>query len=97
MSKDSNELAEARLFLTTVAQHLDLDPKTVQDAMPFLLGMTKNVAHKAIRPAAPLTAFLVGLATAQASDSNTSIDIEVVRAQIAKAETAIEEWNSEQD
>lgn len=34
--------------------------------VPGLLDMTKDVAHGVARPAAPLTAFLVGYAAAQA-------------------------------
>ncbi|MQA61347.1 MAG: molybdopterin-guanine dinucleotide biosynthesis protein MobA [Actinophytocola sp.] len=38
-----------------------------------LLGMTKAVAHNVARPAAPLTAFLVGYAAAQAGGGPAAV------------------------
>ena len=38
-----------------------------------LLDMTKVVAHKVARPAAPLTAFLVGYAAAQAGGGEAAV------------------------
>jgi hypothetical protein len=44
----------------TVCRSLDLDPASVDHGL--LLDLTREVAHRVARPAAPLTAFLVGLA-----------------------------------
>ena len=46
-----------------------------------LLDLTKDVAHNRSRPAAPLTAFVVGLA---------SKDVEEARANIAKLKEAVQ-------
>lgn len=43
-----------------VCHALDLDPASLD--RDLLLDLTKNVAHSVARPAAPLTAFLIGLA-----------------------------------
>lgn len=43
-----------------VCHALDLDPGSLD--RDLLLDLTKEVAHGVARPAAPLTAFLVGLA-----------------------------------
>lgn len=43
-----------------VCHALDLDPGSLD--RDLLLDLTKDVAHNVARPAAPLTAFLVGLA-----------------------------------
>ncbi|TDU05165.1 hypothetical protein EDD99_3667 [Streptomyces sp. 846.5] len=41
--------------------------------VPGLLDMTKDVAHGVARPAAPLTAFLVGYAAAQAGGGAAAV------------------------
>ncbi len=45
---------------------LGLDPQLDRD---LILDLTREVAHGVARPAAPLTAFLVGLAAGQAGGS----------------------------
>ncbi|HEU5034922.1 MAG TPA: DUF6457 domain-containing protein [Mycobacteriales bacterium] len=47
-------------FLRTSAQALGLDEDAVD--RDLILELTKDVAHNVARPAAPLAAFLVGLA-----------------------------------
>lgn len=51
-------------WLRTVSQALGVDPGDVD--RDLILDMTKEVAHNVARPAAPLTAFLVGLAAGRA-------------------------------
>lgn len=51
-------------WMRTVSQALGLDPADVD--RDLILDMTKQVAHNVARPAAPLTAFLVGLAAGRA-------------------------------
>lgn len=89
MSKhEAGELDKARDFLEGVAERLDLDPAIVSETMPYLLGMTKHVAHNAIRPAAPLSAFLVGLAVGSAGD----LSQDAVRARIETVEQVVKEF-----
>lgn len=84
---EPDDLHRARKFLTSVAEKLELDPSIMEEAMPYLLGMTKHVAHDAVRPAAPLSAFLVGLATGKAG----TVDLESVRTHIEKVEEVVRE------
>jgi hypothetical protein len=51
-------------FLRTTSTALGIDHEAVQ--RDLLLDLTKEVAHNVARPAAPLAAFLVGLAAGQA-------------------------------
>jgi molybdopterin-guanine dinucleotide biosynthesis protein A len=60
--------------------------------VPALLDMTKEVAHGVARPAAPLTAFLVGYAAAKAGGGAD----EVARAN-AKVEALAARWAQERD
>lgn len=86
--KKPDDLARAQEFLALVAQQLKLSESLIEQTMPYLLGMTKHVAHDAVRPAAPLAAFLVGVAVASRGEVTT----ESVRARIAEVEEAIKEY-----
>ncbi|QYH20251.1 hypothetical protein JKI95_04890 [Corynebacterium aquatimens] len=53
-------------WLDAVAQHLDADPALVRELVGDILDLTAAVAHNGpSRPAAPTTAFVVGLAAGQ--------------------------------
>jgi len=55
----------------TVCRALGLDESSVD--RDLILDLTKDVAHNVARPAAPLTAFLVGLAAGQAGGGSDTI------------------------
>ena len=57
-------------WLVDVKAELGLDIEVDVDE---LLDMTKVVAHHVARPAAPLTAFLVGYAAAQAGGGQSAV------------------------
>lgn len=78
--KKPDDLIKAQEFLVQVAQELKLDTSIVQATMPYLLGMTKHVAHDVVRPAAPLAAFLVGLAAQDTDPASVHAAIEKVEA-----------------
>ncbi|MEJ5997597.1 DUF6457 domain-containing protein [Corynebacterium sp. H130] len=48
-------------FLDKVSETLGTDPELIKAVRDDLLDLTKDVAHNAVRPGAPLSAFLVGL------------------------------------
>lgn len=90
MSKHQvNDLVIAREFLAEVSRELEVDPQLMEKAMPHLLGLTKHVAHGVVRPAAPLAAFLVGVASAgQGSD---------LLGNIARVEKVIEVYRQKEE
>ena len=90
--KKPDDLRRAQEFLTLVAENLEISPSVIEQNMPYLLGMTKHVAHDAVRPAAPLAAFLVGLAVGRSGEAAP----DEVRARIALVERAIEEFGDGQ-
>ncbi len=51
-------------WLATVADELDVDPVDEQ----FVLDLARDVAHGVARPAAPLTAYLLGVAVGRGAD-----------------------------
>lgn len=58
----SAEITSARAWLDAVSEELGADPQLIRSLTRELLDLTKHVAHGPSRPAAPLTAFLVGVA-----------------------------------
>ncbi|MGP6173963.1 DUF6457 domain-containing protein [Corynebacterium sp. A21] len=64
--KSDPSLANAHAWLQSVSTELGQDPTVIQALMKDLLDLTRDVAHGPSRPAAPLTAFLVGLASGRA-------------------------------
>lgn len=74
-------IQSAHEWLEEAARHLGLDPQEATALTREILDLTKDVAHNRSRPAAPLTAFVVGLA---------SKDVEEARANIAKLKEAVQ-------
>ncbi|MGK2310445.1 DUF6457 domain-containing protein [Cutibacterium sp. V970] len=64
-----DKMARMREWLKIAADELSVDPTVLTDAEQPLLDMVSAISHGPSRPGAPLTAFLVGLATAQGGDA----------------------------
>ncbi|WP_018636875.1 DUF6457 domain-containing protein [Parafrankia elaeagni] len=58
-------------WVARVSAALGLEPGSVDAAL--VLDLTRDVAHGVARPAAPLTAFLVGLAAGRAGGSGPDV------------------------
>lgn len=67
-------LEKAHAWLESVSLKLDQDPAVIRELMMELLDLTRDVAHGPSRPAAPLTTFLLGLATGRALGPETGAD-----------------------
>ncbi|WP_165241386.1 DUF6457 domain-containing protein [Corynebacterium lizhenjunii] len=66
-------MLSAHQWLAEAAQLLDLPPEAARELTRELLDLTREVAHNRSRPAAPLTAFLVGLASNDLSQARAHI------------------------
>ncbi|TYC01905.1 hypothetical protein FXF53_11055 [Micromonospora sp. WP24] len=53
-------------WVTAACAELGLDPAQVP--VPAVLGLAKDVAHQVLRPGAPVSAFLLGLAVGRGAD-----------------------------
>jgi hypothetical protein len=53
-------------WVTAACAELALDPAEVDT--PVVLDLARDVAHDVLRPAAPVTAYLVGLAVGRGAD-----------------------------
>ena len=74
------EIATAHQWLRAVSAEFDMDPETIQHLVKDLLDLTKHVAHGPSRPAAPLTAFLVGMSVGKQLEGEESSGQEVALA-----------------
>jgi hypothetical protein len=69
---DVNTLKE---WVDLVCRELDITDVVSPAAMqPRVLDMSRDVAHGVARPAAPLTAYLLGLAAGRSSDPEATAD-----------------------
>lgn len=50
------------------SRELGVDPATVDDQRDVVLDLAKEVAHQVVRPAAPLTTYLLGVAVGRGAD-----------------------------
>ncbi|MGC1210258.1 MAG: DUF6457 domain-containing protein [Micromonospora sp.] len=53
-------------WVTAACAELGLDPGQV--SVPVVLDLAKDVAHQVLRPGAPVTAYLLGLAVGRGAD-----------------------------
>lgn len=64
------EMQSAHAWLDQVASELGLPDEVVRTNVKGILDLTSAVAHNRSRPAAPVTAFLVGLAAGRAASDS---------------------------
>ena len=76
MSKSSDDQAvqTAHEWLVEASTALGLAPDDVTPHIRALLALTRHVAHNRSRPAAPLTSFLVGLASQTPQEVEENIE-----------------------
>lgn len=87
---EEKSLRSTHEWLDTVATELGVDPALVLELVGDILDMTASVAHNGpSRPAAPTTAFVVGLAAGARADAAE------IRALIERVTTLLDSY--EQD
>ena len=79
-------------WLASVADALDLDLADLSEVSAPVLDMVRDVAHGVSRPAAPLTAFILGLATGAGGHPTP----DGIRAGVLLVEQLVREWPPEQ-
>lgn len=75
MSEEKDAIQTAHEWLEEAAGTLGLDKGEATALVRELLDLTKDVAHNRSRPAAPLTAFLVGLASQDIDQARDNIEL----------------------
>ena len=82
--KAAPEEVAASTWLSTVTSTLDVDPQVLRATIKDVLDLTSIVAHEHSRPAAPVTAFLAGLAAGQRTSGGTHAEqIEAIQQHLA--------------
>lgn len=66
---DPETTASMRRWLRLVSAELGVDPGLITESEQPLLELVSTVAHGPSRPGAPLTAFLIGVATGNGGDA----------------------------
>lgn len=94
MTDEAARMAQMRRWLDAVCAGLGVDPALLDDTVPHLLGLVRDVAHGPSRPGAPLTAFLVGLAAGRASDPHDpAVTAQLVTERVATVDRLVETWS----
>lgn len=73
MTQD-DPIQSAHKWLEEAAVLVGLEPADATALIRELLDLTKDVAHNRSRPAAPLTAYLVGLASSNVEEARAHIE-----------------------
>lgn len=73
MSEEHDPIRTAHHWLEEAAEIVGVAPNDATALIQELLDLTKDVAHTQSRPAAPLTAYLVGLASANTEEARAHI------------------------
>lgn len=61
-------------WLEVVCDEFGIDKTLLDDVVPQLLDLTRDVAHGPSRPAAPMTAFLLGIAATRDTFAHGTTD-----------------------
>lgn len=78
---------EMRSWLEAVCQELDIEPSVLDETIDPLLDLIRDVAHGPSRPAAPLTAFLIGISAGATTGTERPADLARV---VTERTTAVE-------
>lgn len=89
-------LQSTHAWLAALAEEFGISPALVRELVSDILKLTADVAHNGpSRPAAPTTAFLVGLAAGQADlPQDETAQAEKVRALIARTGELLKRYDT---
>ncbi len=65
-------MTEMDRWIVAASTALGLDPAETTSQRPLVLDLARDVAHGVLRPAAPLSAYLLGLAVGRGADPATA-------------------------
>lgn len=82
---------DVEIWLGQVADTLGIERELVTTVTGPVLDLVRDVAHDVVRPGAPMTAFLVGLAAGGASGP---ADASAVEARLRLVDGLVAEWRA---
>lgn len=92
MNGEREKMAAMNAWLDEVCAELDIDRSLMTHTTGPLLALIREVAHGPSRPAAPLTAFLLGIASAQESGLPVEEQAAAVATRIETLSRLAREW-----
>jgi len=93
-AEESDKMAVMNRWLDEVRVELGVDRSVLDANSVALLGLIKSVAHGPSRPGAPMTAFLIGLASGAAT-TNPADQTTAVADRIRAVDRLITDWAPE--
>ncbi len=95
-SSEADRMDRMYEWLGVVCAEFDIDRELLDAVVPQLLDLTRDVAHGPSRPAAPMTAFLLGIAAtrdARATDgtATTETDTAALARRVLEGATRLQE------
>lgn len=91
MNGEREKMAAMNAWLDEVCAALDVERELMTRTTGPLLALIREVAHGPSRPAAPLTAFLLGLASARATE-DVETQADAVTERIALLSRLAQDW-----
>lgn len=88
---DEHVMAEMERWLDVALPELGLSREVLSQAKDPILDVVRDIAHGVSRPAAPLTAFLVGLSAGLSAPSKESA-VEAVLATVERVNDLVADW-----
>jgi hypothetical protein len=85
-------MSDQERWIAAVAAELGLDAADLAETSDPVLDMVHDVAHGVNRPSAPLTAFLVGLASAAAQPDDETSLAQRVHEQLERVAGLVRGW-----
>ncbi|MEE6271820.1 DUF6457 domain-containing protein [Georgenia sp. MJ206] len=95
MNGEREKMAAMNVWLDAVCRELDVDRAVMTEVTGPLLALIRDVAHGPTRPGAPLTAFLVGLASARAAGPDPAAQAAAVEARVAAVARLVADYPGE--
>ena len=87
-------MSDLDAWLAVAGPELDVEADVLDRVVGPILDMVRDVAHGAVRPGAPLTAFLVGLAAGRelGLDADAAAVETAVRERLERVDRLVTEW-----
>ena len=90
---ETRKMAVMDEWLDAVCAELGVERSVMDANTRGLLRLINDVAHGPSRPGAPMTAFLVGLASASVS-GDPAVQAEAVKDRVAAVDTLVQRWTA---
>ncbi|WP_372594127.1 DUF6457 domain-containing protein [Actinotalea sp.] len=87
-------MSDLDVWMAQVVTAFDLDARAVEEITGPMLDRVRDVAHDVVRPGAPMSAFLVGLAAGAATGQGATTQelVDGIQERLAVLDRLIAQW-----